>query len=82
MNPKMRKNNNMESPNFTHFMLKKISERPEEADINSAILSLYEKGMLEVKWDSSVGDFLIKASPFGENSFYDSFATSLTPAEA
>ena len=45
----------MEAPDFTYFMLKKISENPEMAEINSAILSLYEReclmfgGILQVR---------------------------------
>jgi hypothetical protein len=72
----------MEAPDFAYFMLKKISENPEMAEINSAILSLYEKGMLDVWWDSSSEDFLMKASPFGEQSLNEHFASNFVPAEA
>ena len=72
----------MEAPDFTQFMLDKISESPETAEINSAILSLYEKGLLDVYWDSNSEDFMMKTSLLGKQSFYESIAYSITPAEA
>lgn len=72
----------MEAPDFTQFMLDKISESPEVAEVNSAILSLYEKGLLHVSWDSNTEDFLIKTSLLGEQSFHESIANNFVPAEA
>ena len=72
----------MEVPDFTQFMLEKINESPEAAEVNSAILSLYEKGLLHVYWDSNTGDFLIQTSLLGEQSFHESIANNFVPAEA
>ena len=72
----------MEVPDFTQFMLEKINESPEAAEVNSAILSLYEKGLLHVYWDSNTEDFLIQTSLLGEQSFHESIANNFVPAEA
>lgn len=72
----------MEAPDFTQFILDKINQNPEVAEINSAILSLYEKGLIHVYWDSNTEDFLMKTSPLAEQAFHESIASTFTPAEA
>lgn len=72
----------MEAPDFAQFILDKINQNPEVAEINSAILSLYEKGLIHVYWDSNTEDFLMKTSPLAEQAFYESIASTFTPAEA
>ena len=72
----------MEAPDFTQFMLDKINQSPEAAEVNSAILSLYKKGLLQVYWDPSVEDFQMKTSALGEQTFHESLANYFIPAEA
>ena len=72
----------MDAPDFTEFMLSRIHENPEEAQLLNSILSCYKKGLIEAFWNSDIEDFLFNASPLGEDVFYENITKNFIPAEA
>lgn len=72
----------MKEPTFEEFINQKIEEEPHLAEQNRALLDMHNKGLIEVSYDSSIGDFNIEASAMGKTWFYSNIAGSFVPAEA
>jgi len=72
----------MNKDNFEEFILKKAREEPEFANQNMALLNMYKKGLVEVSWNESLGDYDIRATVLGQEFYYSSLAEAFVPAEA
>lgn len=72
----------MSENNFEEFILKKVREEPEFANQNMALLDMHKKGLIEVSWNESLGDYDIRATILGQEFYYSSLAEAFVPAEA
>ena len=71
-----------EEPTFEEFINEKIKEDPDLAEQNLALLSMYQKGLIQVSYNHKICDFDIKASAMGKQWYYTNLAGVFVPAEA
>lgn len=72
----------MDEPTFEEFINQKIKEEPYLAEQNRALLDMYKKGLIQVRYNSDIDDFDIQASAMGKIWFYSNVAGAFSPAEA